>query len=308
MKERVKDVRLWKDMSLEDLIKVYGDIHGFMAGHLYEAVDVVKEIVRKCDIRFLSFTGNLVATGLRGILAQIIENRLFNVIVTTCGAIDHDIAKSFGGMYSKGFFDADDVQLRREGIHRLGNVFIPMESYGPLIESVVRDVLNEISRSIPNKVWSIREILQELGKRILDENSILRASYRANVPIFVPGFLDGAFGTALFMFKQFNDLKVDVFLDEKELADIVFSAKSIGALIVGGGISKHHTLWWAQFREGLNYVVYISTAIEWDGSLSGARPKEAITWGKLKDRSRHVFVYGDASIILPIIAYSVLFT
>ncbi|MEM4618424.1 MAG: deoxyhypusine synthase, partial [Ignisphaera sp.] len=256
----------------------------------------------------LSFTGNLVATGLRGILAQIIENRLFNVIVTTCGAIDHDIAKSFGGMYSKGFFDADDVQLRREGIHRLGNVFIPMESYGPLIESVVRDVLNEISRSIPNKVWSIREILQELGKRILDENSILRASYRANVPIFVPGFLDGAFGTALFMFKQFNDLKVDVFLDEKELADIVFSAKSIGALIVGGGISKHHTLWWAQFREGLDYVVYISTAIEWDGSLSGARPKEAITWGKLKDRSRHVFVYGDASIILPIIAYSVLFT
>lgn len=306
--DRVGDVRLWKGMGVADLIDVYKGIHGFMAGHLYEAIEILKEMKKKCDTRFLSFTGNLVATGIRGILAQLIESGLFNAVITTCGAVDHDIAKSFGGKYLRGFFDADDVQLHREGIHRLGNVFIPIGDYGPLIERTVRNILSELFSANPDKVWGIREILHEIGKRIQDEHSILRAACKANAPVFVPGFLDGAFGTALFIFKQFNNFKVDVFADEKELSSIVFSSKCLGALIIGGGISKHHTLWWAQFKEGLEYAVYLTTAVEWDGSLSGARPREAITWGKIRDSSRHVVVYADATIALPIIAYGIMFT
>lgn len=308
MVEKIRDVKLWKEMKLSDLIRLYGDVHGFMAGHLYEAVEIIKEMVRKCDIRILSFTGNIVSTGLRGIIAQLIENKIFNVVITTCGALDHDIARSFGGVYLKGFFDSDDFKLRAEGIHRLGNVFIPVDSYGAIVEKVVRDVLRDVSEKDPTRSWSIREIIHEIGKRIEDEYSILRAAYLAGVPVFVPGFLDGAFGTALFMFKQFNNVEVDVFADEKELADIVFNSKYMGALIIGGGISKHHTLWWAQFREGLDYAVYITTAVEWDGSLSGARPREAITWSKIKEKSRHIVVYADATLVLPIIAYGVLFT
>jgi deoxyhypusine synthase len=59
-------------------------------------------------------------------------------------------------------------------------------------------------------------------------------------------------------------------------------------------------LWWNQFRDGLNYAVYISTADEWDGSLSGARPREAVSWGKINEKASHVMVEGDASLILPI--------
>ena len=306
--DRVRDVKLRKDMTLEEFIEIYRDVHGFMAGHLYQAVEIVKEMREKCDTRFLSFTGNIVSTGLRGVLAQLIENKVFNVVITTCGAVDHDIARSFGGGYLKGSFDSDDDQLKQKGIHRLGNIYIPVESYGPLIEKVVKDILSEAVDANPDKVWSIREILHEIGRRIEDENSILRAAYRTGVPVFVPGFLDGAFGTALLMFKQFRKMNIDVFADEKELADIVFRSKCLGALIIGGGISKHHTLWWAQFREGLDYVVYITTAVEWDGSLSGARPREAVTWGKVKSSSRKILVYADATMVLPILAYSMLFT
>lgn len=308
MFERVKDVKLRKGMSLDDLVELYRDIHGFMAGHVYEAIQILKEMKEKCDTRFLSFTGNIVASGVRGILAQMIENRVVNVVVTTCGAIDHDIAKSFGGNYLKGSFDVDDFDLRRKNIHRLGNVFIPMDSYGRVVEKVVRSVLSEITTSRSgNKMWSVREVLHEIGRRIDDEYSILRAAYTTNTPIYVPGFLDGAFGTALFMFKQFNKFDIDVFADEKELADIVFNSKCLGAFIIGGGISKHHTLWWSQFNEGLKYVVYITTAVEWDGSLSGARPHEAITWGKIKEEARKIVVYADATITIPIIAYSIMF-
>jgi deoxyhypusine synthase len=70
--------------------------------------------------------------------------------------------------------------------------------------------------------------------------------------------------------------------------------------LIGGGISKHHTLWWNQFKDGLDYAVYVSTAVEWDGSLSGARPREAVSWGKISEKAHKAMVEGDASLILPI--------
>jgi len=81
----------------------------------------------------------------------------------------------------------------------------------------------------------------------------------------------------------------------------VFDSKRTGALIIGGGISKHHTIWWNQFKDGLDYAVYLTTASEYDGSLSGARPKEAISWNKIKPTSKHAVVIGDATITLPLL-------
>jgi deoxyhypusine synthase len=56
----------------------------------------------------------------------------------------------------------------------------------------------------------------------------------------------------------------------------------------------------------LDYAVYISTADEWDGSLSGARPREAVSWGKISEKAKHVMIEGDASIILPIMVSSLI--
>jgi len=82
---------------------------------------------------------------------------------------------------------------------------------------------------------------------------------------------------------------------------MVFESKVSAALIIGGGISKHHTIWWNQFKDGLDYAIYVTTAQEYDGSLSGAQPREAISWNKVKPSSKHVTVYGDATVIIPII-------
>ena len=70
-------------------------------------------------------------------------------------------------------------------------------------------------------------------------------------------------------------------VDGQMLSGKVFGAKSTGALMIGGGISKHHTLWWNQYRGGLDYALYVTTASEFDGSLSGAKVREAISWGKV---------------------------
>ena len=72
--------------------------------------------------------------------------------------------------------------------------------------------------------------------------------------------------------------------DANLLSGLIFKAEKSGAFMIGGGISKHHTLWWNQYREGLDYAFYITTAQEFDGSLSGALVREAISWGKVTQK------------------------
>jgi deoxyhypusine synthase len=298
--EEVVDVEVSPELSVKELIEIYGRVHGFVAGHLYEAIKILDEMLYNTDLRFLSFTGNLVSTGLRGLIAQLISEEVFNVVITTCGTVDHDIAKSLGGKYLKSSFDVDDSKLRELGYHRIGNIIVHQNHYGKLIEDFVKGLISDLVRM--KNVWGVRELLREVGLRLNDRKSILYNASRHNIPVYVPGIVDGAFGTALFIQSQFYDFRLDLFKDMKELSDLVFSSKKSGALIIGGGISKHHTLWWNQFKDGLDYAVYITTANEWDGSLSGARTKEAISWGKISTSGKHVVVYSDATVVLPIIA------
>lgn len=299
--EPVKDISLTPSSSVEELIHAYEDEHGFMAGHLARAIRILEEGLSKSQLRIISFTGNLISTGLRGLISQMIRAGLFNVVFTTCGALDHDVARSMGGLYYKGWFEGDDVDLAKHGIHRLGNIYIRFEDYGPKVEQFVRLLAGKASAI--KEEWGMYELLKVAGEMIDDNNSILRAAYEAGASVFVPGWPDGAFGTSLFFESQRGvKIKIDYFKDMKALADIFFGTKGKAtALIIGGGISKHHTIWWSQFREGLDYVVYVTTAPEWDGSLSGAMTREAITWGKVKPSAEHVVVYGDATVVVPII-------
>lgn len=288
---------------MRDVIEVYRKIGGFQALHVAEAYDVLKEAVERADLRFLSFTGNLVATGVREIIADVIRRGLFNVVITTAGALDHDIAKSMGARYVPGSFDLDDADLASRGLHRLGNVVIRRDEYGPLVEKFVLRHCEELW----GRVLATYELAEIFGKS-LPEDSILGAAARAGVKVFVPGIVDGAVGTALLTCNDLSrtrrgatKLLVDVLKDEEELRELIHNSERLAALIVGGGISKHHVIWWAQFRGGLDYVVYISTAVEYDGSLSGARPREAVSWGKVKPTARSVYVFADATLVLPVL-------
>lgn len=275
-----------------------------MAPNLKMAANMITEMKENGCTIFLSFTGNLMATGLRGVISQLIREGFVSAIVTTCGALDHDIARSYGARYCRGDFGLDDVMLNELKIHRLGNVVIPLEDYGPLVEKVMREQLPEMIGERDTVTPS--ELASEFGKRIDDENSFLRAAYKKNVPVYVPGVVDGSFGTNLFFYSQTKKLRLDLFKDMSAILNQVFDSKMTGAIIIGGGISKHHVIWWNQFRDGLDYCVYLTTAQEYDGSLSGALPKEAISWGKVKPIAKQVAVFGDVTITLPIIAGSLI--
>ena len=54
-------------------------------------------------------------------------------------------------------------------------------------------------------------------------------------------------------------------------------------------------------RNGADYTVYVNTAEEYDGSDAGARPDEAVSWGKILPDARAVKVHADATLVFPII-------
>lgn len=297
----IKDFNI-SDNSVDSLVKQMMESGGFTAKKLAVGVDILEEMLKDNNsLNFLSFPACIIATGTRGIIKEFVKRKMFDVVITTCGTLDHDIARTFKDYYH-GDFDLDDKELKKKNINRLGNIIFPTENHGMIIEEKVTKFLKDIDK----KELATYELSWEIGKRLDNKDSILYWCEKNKIPLIVPGITDGAVGYQLWQFSQDHDFKINVLKDEHLLSDLVWKAKKSGALIVGGGISKHHTIWWGQFAKGLDRTVYITTAQEYDGSLSGARTREAISWGKIKEKAKHTNIDGDATVILPIIFSSLL--
>jgi len=302
----VQDIKLKKPFSISKIINEMRYSGGFVGRNLANGVEILRDMIkdRSCT-KFLSFPAAPVASGLRGVLKEVVKRNLFDVIITTCGTLDHDLARLWGDYY-EGSFELDDRMLYKKGYHRLGNIIVPRETYGPMLEKKLQHFFNRLYDEGIRELSSV-ELCKRLGQYVNDERSILYWAYKNNIPVVIPGLTDGAVGSQIWLFSQTHrDFKIDILKDEELLSDIIFKSKSTGALIIGGGISKHHVLWWNQFRGGLDYAVSVTTAIEYDGSLSGAQIKEAISWGKVKVRAKQVTIHGEATSLMPFIVAALL--
>jgi len=296
----VKDIKVEKGMTVDSLLKSMSASGGFTAQKLADATDLAERMIKqKGCVKFLSFPACIMATGTRGVIVEMVKRGMVDLIITTCGTLDHDLSRTWKAYYH-GDFMMDDAKLRHEGVSRLGNVLVPDECYGEVLEERLAPMFEEIFAK--TKSLATHEIIDAVGSRLNDENSLLYWCHKKGVPIFVPGPTDGSFGCQLWMYYQnHRDLRIDLFKDEQRLNEITNNAEYTGAIIVGGGISKHHVIWWNQFRGGLDHAIYLTTAQEFDGSLSGAQVREAVSWGKVKETADNVTVEGDATISLPII-------
>ena len=298
---KVRDIHVPASEEVAEIVRSMGNSGGFMAKNLAEVCATLESLYSRKDcVKFLSFPADIVATGTRGLLIDLVREGMVDAIVTTCGAIDHDIARTVGDYY-EGSFESDDVELHRSGYHRLGNVLVPLESYGPAIEKMVQPLLAKLYDG-GTRTMTTESLSREIGLALGSERSLLYCAARRKVPVFVPGITDGAVGGQLWLFSEgHRDFRVDLLGDEKRLSDITSEAKLTGALVLGGGISKHHLIWWNLFRGGLDYAVYVTTALEFDGSLSGAKVSEAVTWGKVKEKAKQASLSAEVTAVLPFI-------
>lgn len=286
-------------MKVSELVGSF-ETMGLQASELWKAVQVAKAMDKECDTVFLAFTSNMASSGLRETIAQLCRERKVDAVITGAGSIEEDIMKSWGG-FGLGTFDEDDAKLNAKGTNRIGNILVHNRSYLKL-EKFLKGYFTKKYAASKGKPLAPHEIFRELGGMLNDKGSFLYWCSRNGIPVFCPAPTDGAFGLQTFFFKQDHPgFAIDVTGDQPKLANMVLTAKKTGAIILGGGFAKHHTIGVNLLRGGLDYAVYVSTATEFDGSLSGARTKEAVSWGKIRKGAATAYVHCDASIALPLL-------
>ncbi|MEM4366797.1 MAG: deoxyhypusine synthase [Candidatus Anstonellales archaeon] len=273
---------------------------GFQSSSLRAAMEIIERMEKSKATVFLAFTSNLVATGLRPLIAEIVKEKRVDAIITAGGSIDHDIIRA--SKRYKLYTGRSDAELHRKGINRLGNIEIGNECY-----EYLEQFAKKLFARLKGKVVSPSELIAGAGSMIKDSDSFLMWAHKNKIPVFSPGIVDSALGLQVYFNKQRDRaFGIDVARDMEMLAGIVLNAERTGAVVLGGGISKHYTIASNILRGGLDYAVYVTTASEWDGSLSGAKAEEAVSWGKIGAKADKVTVYGDATIIFPLL-YSYFF-
>lgn len=90
-------------------------------------------------------------------------------------------------------------------------------------------------------VWSPSKIITRLGEQINNEESICFWAAKNRIPIFCPALTDGSLGDMIF-FHGFKNpgLIVDIAADVKRINLMTIRAANTGAVIIGGGLIKHH--------------------------------------------------------------------
>ena len=275
---------------------------GFQATHLAKAIELIKKMKKENCTIFLGYTSSMVSSGLRDIFRYLVEHKFVDVIVTTTGGVEEDIIKCMKP-FLLGKFSASGEVLREKGVNRTGNIFVPNSRYGKF-EDFMKPIIKKLDeeQKTSGKIISSRKFVHRLGKEIDNKESICYWAYKNNIPIFCPAITDGSIGD-MFYFASYDypDLKIDSIQDIRELNDITIQSKKTGLIILGSGVVKHHILNSNMMRNGADYTVYINNAQEFDGSDAGARPDEAVSWGKILPNAESVKVFGDATILFPLI-------
>ena len=306
----VKHIKINGALTVNQLMQQFKNSGSFGAGRLSTACDVYEKMLRdkECTV-FLALSGAVVPAGMRGLVADLVRSRMVDVIVSTGASMVHDAIEAIGGHHYKGSLALNDRELYKYHIFRIYDVLVPEEDYVKL-DYKLAEVFSEIADEKQGAALSSRELAWELGKRLTDPNSILRAAYEENVPIFMPAVRDSEFGFIHWLHASQANRKIvlhlDAFKEVPEICGICRDSPRNGMIVIGGGVPRN-TVQSATLasKKGLDYAVVLTMDRPEAGGLSGSTLSETVSWGKMKGEADSVMVIGDALMIFPIIVASV---
>ncbi len=271
---------------------------GFQATHFSRAIEIWNEMQSAKATVFLTYTSNMITSGVRESIRHLVKHKKVHVLVTSAGGIEEDLIKCLKP-FVVGRFDAPGRVLFSKGINRTGNVFVPNDRFLHF-ERFFNETMEKLYKK--QKVFHTVEMIRELGLAIHDESSVLYWAAKNDIPVFCPVITDGSIGDLIQFFKQRHpDFLLDVSKDIVEITKISLNTEVSGVVCLGGGSPKHFALNANIFKDGADFAIYINTAQEYDGSDSGAAPDEAVTWAKIKPNAPSIKVFGDASILFPLL-------
>ncbi|CAH0547372.1 unnamed protein product [Brassicogethes aeneus] len=259
-------------------------------------------VVRNSCTIFLGYTSNMVSSGIRETIKFLVQHKMVDCIVTTAGGVEEDLIKCMAPTYL-GKFSLDGKTLRESGINRIGNLLVPNDNYCSF-ENWIMPIFDNMLKEQKEQgvLWTPSKIITRLGEKIDNEESIYYWAAKNQIPVFCPALTDGSIGDMAFLHSYRNPgLVFDILSDLRRLNSMAVKAVNTGMIILGGGVVKHHICNANLMRNGAEFSVFVNTASEFDGSDAGARPDEAISWGKIKKDATPVKIYAEASLVFPLL-------
>ncbi|CAE7499463.1 dhps, partial [Symbiodinium sp. KB8] len=195
----------------------------------------------KCTI-WLSFTSNMISSGVREVIKFIVKHKLVDAIVTTGGGVEEDIMKCIKPHYM-GDFALKGEELRKKGHNRIGNLLVPNLTYCGF-EDWLAPLLHKMhdEQEQDGTVWTPSKFIRRLGLEIDNEDSVWYWAAKNDIPVFCPALTDGSVGDMIYFHAYKREgFILDIAGDIRAVNDIALRAKKSGMIILGGGLVKHHT-------------------------------------------------------------------
>lgn len=283
----------------------------FSAGDTARAAELLAEMLNDagCTI-FLCIAGSTSAAGCMQIYTDMVKYNMADAVIATGAAIvDMDFFEALGFKHYRGRVDVDDDRLRRLYIDRIYDTFIDEKQL-----QICDDTVKQIADSLEPKPYSSREFIREMGRFLVDnakkKDSLVRAAYENDVPVFCPAFSDSSAGFGLVKHQMENPaehVSIDSVKDFRELTQIKINSPVSGLFMIGGGVPKNFVQDTVVCAEVLGqkvdmhkYAVQITVADVRDGACSSSTLAEARSWGKVA-AGRSQMVYAEATSVLPLI-------
>jgi len=307
--KKISPFNVYKVKNIDDLLRDLKKC-GFQGRNLGRALDILYKMVTDDKIlTVLTLSGAMVPAGMGDLICALIENKLIDVIISTGANTIHDLVDAVSDIgHYIGSPNVDDNELFKARINRIYDTFLPEDNY-KRAENVLLDIIHDIFSSKDIRITP-SNLMRKVGENV-NERCILSIAAKYNIPIFVPAFSDSEFALNLIKFSLREGYKfnLDIFGDVLKFANIIRKSEEFGTFIIGGGVPRN----WAQQvfplldqidnveTMGYNYSVRITSAIEYDGGLSGCTISESKSWGKYSLESKYITVWCDATIALPIL-------
>ena len=295
----------------------------YNAARLREGCRLLTEKMLNDDVTVgMSLAGALTPAGLGcSAIVPLIKAGFVDWIVSTGANMYHDLHFAFDKPLFIGTHLADDADLRENDVVRIYDIFLGHSDVLLGTDNMLREIL---LKEEFQKEMGTAEFHYRLGKYAAEHErksrsrsvSVLAAAYRAQVPVYTSSPGDSTIGMELAAIELVGSkLKINPSIDVNETAAIVFDAKRSGGksavFLVGGGSPKNFVLQTEpQIQDvlhipdvGHDYFLQITDARPDTGGLSGATPREAVSWGKVDPRKlpHAVVAYVDSTVALPLI-------
>ncbi|MFW9918261.1 MAG: deoxyhypusine synthase [Candidatus Thorarchaeota archaeon] len=291
--------------TVSALLSSMRDVGVLGAGRLGRATTIVSKMFNDPDcLTYLALSGPMVPGGLRKVISYLVQEGYIDVIITSGANIVHDLVEAYGGSHYRVPRHKEDSELREAGMGRIADLYVQERDF-EIFESRIYEFIDSLTEHERISL-SPSEFIKKLGDTVEDNASIVRQASLKGVPIFSPGLMDSMLGFHLYTYSTSAKLSLDFVKDLRILGEMVTESKRTGAIMLGGGLTKHFTMGSTILRGGLDLAVQITLDRPEGGSLGGAPLEEGVSWQKVQTEASFESVIGDATIIFPMMIIAVL--